>query len=194
MVETVNNPNEQSDSDSTNNKRLELVQQRIDLMAQQKSLRDMLEQQERILREKQEEILLQQRLHRQRLEELARIKLNNEQYQQQQEQFRQQQALYHRQEPPVEVNQNLEEIVSAVYKKLINKKKRESPRVEKNQTNSELINDDEEFIELIINEKNLVSGKKQDNDKHNLTGHLECTSNGNEAEESRLIEDLFFLK
>lgn len=51
-------------------KRIELMKQRMELMAEQQSLTELMEKQELMLKEKQEQILLQQKLHRERLEQL----------------------------------------------------------------------------------------------------------------------------
>ena len=53
-------------------KRIELLKQRMELLAEQKSLNELMERQEQMLKEKQEQILLQQRLHRERLEQLQK--------------------------------------------------------------------------------------------------------------------------
>jgi hypothetical protein len=77
----LNMPKTTSDSaqtDEDSKKKNELVKQRLELAEEQKKLREMLESQEKIIQLKQEEILVQQKLHHERLEELNRIKVENE--------------------------------------------------------------------------------------------------------------------
>lgn len=196
-------------------------------MSEQKSLWALLEQQEKILKEKQvkvrilyqnqkriilyylvliflkEEILLQQRLHRERLEELARIKLENErnafniQQQQQQQQISIEKPKIQESEIQLEnQDQKLNEIVSLVYHKLLQNKPNDS---KEEQQKAKIKNDemfrvedkpDDDLIDLVKNEKILAKNKKR-NEK-NGSSNSDCCSV--EDEESKLIDDLFFIK
>ncbi len=65
-------------------KKIELMKQRMDLMNEQQELRKLMDQQEEILKEKQNQIIIQQKLHRERLEQLNQLKnekINNERQQ-----------------------------------------------------------------------------------------------------------------
>jgi hypothetical protein len=54
-------------------KKISLINQRVELMNEQQQLRELLEKQEQMLREKQAQIMLQQNLHRERLESLSNL-------------------------------------------------------------------------------------------------------------------------
>lgn len=189
-------------------------------MSEQKSLWALLEQQEKILKEKQvkvrllyqnqnryyiinvlkEEILLQQRLHRERLEELARIKYENERnafnIQQQQQQINIEKPKIQESEIQIEnQDQKLNEIVSLVYHKLLQNKPNDSKEEQKTKIkNDEMFRTedkpDDDLIDLVKNEKILAKNKKR-NEK-NGSSNSDCCSV--EDEESKLIDDLFFIK
>lgn len=149
-----------------------------------------------------EEILLQQRLHRERLEELARIKLENErnafniQQQQQQQISIEKPKIQESDNQQIEnQDQKLNEIVSLVYHKLLQNKPNDSKEEQKAKIkNDEMFrteeNPDDDLIDLVKNEKILAKNKRR-NEK-NGSSNSDCCSV--EDEESKLIDDLFFIK
>lgn len=137
------------------------------------------------------------------MEELARIKLENErnafniQQQQQQQQISIEKPKIQESEIQLEnQDQKLNEIVSLVYHKLLQNKPNDS---KEEQQKAKIKNDemfraedkpDDDLIDLVKNEKILAKNKKR-NEK-NGSSNSDCCSV--EDEESKLIDDLFFIK
>jgi len=78
-------------------KKIDLMKQRMELISEQQELRNLMEQQEEILREKQNQIVLQQKLHRERLEQLNRLR--NEKMNDQREQGETSSAYFNQNNP-----------------------------------------------------------------------------------------------
>lgn len=163
--------------------------------------------------------MLQQRIHRERLEELTRFKrLESEK-----EQMRLAEAEASAKldqanvlsgsrrrdlEEEEEEDQNLDNLVNLVYKKLVKNKREKAMQKAKQTTkaskereerelrksNMAVVEDKDEednFIDLIIRERNLLNGRLSEKNSLNCTSF---SNGGEDAEESKLIEDLFFLK
>ncbi|RNA29308.1 hinderin isoform X2 [Brachionus plicatilis] len=225
-VKNEGSPRQNESGSSDDARKYELIREQMELAEEQKKLKDLLESQEEILREKQAQIMIQQQLHLKRLEELTMLKSESQRQLNSQAGLIYQpvnQTFPHFQVPfaipnygpvgekpmtaPIHPEQastpaqsdsgiklndldeeSLDNLANIVYKKMMLKKKTPKPKVEnepkinKNQRKSD---QDESLVDLIIEETKSVNNLKKKN-----TDVL----NNEDLEESKLIEDLFFIK
>ncbi len=206
----------------------------MEMINEQKKLKELLDKQEEMLKEKQDQIILQQKLHRERLEQLNQIR-NVELEQQQQQQFMYNSAasssssIYSNQSqsvtsyPIIETtssnsnnllinnpylmvanNQLIENITQKVYEQLLIKKQNEivyssdrSNNVSLNENRRD--QDEEKNIEYL---KKTVKNNNKPVQTNSIfikkvkqkTNRNDEEMNQQDLEESKLIEDLFFLK
>jgi hypothetical protein len=213
------------------------MKQRMEMINEQKKLKELLDKQEEMLKEKQDQIILQQKLHRERLEQLNQIRNVELEQQQQQQQFMYSSAasssssIFSNQSqsvnsyPIIETtssnsnnllinnpylmvsnNQLIENITQKVYEQLLIKKQNEivysSDRSNNVSLNESRRDQDEKNIEYL--KKTVKNNKKINQPVQTNSIFIKQTKqkpnrneeemNQQDLEESKLIEDLFFLK
>ena len=203
----------------------------MEMINEQKNLKELLDKQEEMLKEKQDQIILQQKLHRERLEQLNQIRnVELEQQQQQQQQFMYNSAasssIFSNQSHPiiettssnsnnllinnpylmVANNQLIENIAQKVYEQLLIKKQNEivyssdrSNNVSLNESRRDQDEKNIEYLKKTVKNNKKINKPVQTNSifikqTKQKTNRNEEEMNQQDLEESKLIEDLFFLK